>query len=333
MKKILVLGATGHLGCYTALHLSHKGYEVIAVGHRSFDNGFFLKKNIKYIGNFSLQDENTFNYLPTDIDVVVHLAGAMPAHAGINPKIYIESITVGMVNLCEWIKNKTNCKRVIFNTTPSDIIAHFGGNRPVKDDVERSFPKDGGDHAIYAIAKNAACDIMEHYNIMCGISYCIFRHLTIYCYYPDPYYFINGTKKIVPWRLILHKILSGEDVEIWGNPQSLKELLYMKDFVRAVELSIESKCCGYFNLSGLKPYTLEEQIQGLIDVFGSKTNPSKKIYLPNKPSSPQNLLDSQKAKKVLGWTPLYSWIDACKDMKIEMKEEPMALLWGKNIAI
>lgn len=50
MKKILVLGATGHLGANTAVHLKESGYDVIAVGHRISDNNFFESKNILYIG-------------------------------------------------------------------------------------------------------------------------------------------------------------------------------------------------------------------------------------------------------------------------------------------
>lgn len=40
MRTIVVFGATGKVGCYTALHLQEKGYKVIAVGKRKSDNGF-----------------------------------------------------------------------------------------------------------------------------------------------------------------------------------------------------------------------------------------------------------------------------------------------------
>lgn len=119
--KIIVLGATGHLGAYTALALKDSGHKVIAVGHRKSDNGFFITKQIDFIGGFDLSDANAFHSLPTDIDAVIHLAGTMPAHADASPMPYIQSIVVGMVNLCEWLKNTTTCRRVIFNTTPSDV--------------------------------------------------------------------------------------------------------------------------------------------------------------------------------------------------------------------
>lgn len=329
MKRIIVLGATGHLGAYTALHLKDIGYDVIAVGHRASDNGFFATKGIKYIGNFSLEAESDYNKLPNDINVVVHLAGTMPAHADATPMPYIQSIIVGMVNLCEWMKY-TECRRVIFNTTPSDVCAYFGTDIPIEDDAPRSFPKDGGDHAVYAIAKNAAVDILEHYKYSDGISSCVFRHLTVYGYQPNPYYSLNGIKKMLPWRYLIKQAVSGNPIEVWGNPTLKKELLYIKDFTTAVVKAIETGAEGIYNLSGDHPYTLENQIDGIIDVFSSNINKSKKIYCPEKPDTPQNLLNSNKARTILGWSPNYDWINALKDMKLEMSEEPLEKLWGKS---
>ena len=329
MKKIIVLGATGHLGAYTCLALKQKGFDVIAVGHRKSDNSFFKTKGMTYIGDFSLENPASFKKLDADIDAVVHLAGTMPAHADNNPMPYVQSIIVGMVNLCEWLKT-TSCRRVIFNTTPSDVCAFFGTDVPVSDDAPRSFPKDGADHGVYAIAKNAAVDILEHYKYSDGISSCIFRHLTVYGYKPNPYYYLNGIKKKLPWRLIMERAQSGESIEVWGDPTRLKELLYVKDFTYAIELALETGAEGIFNLSGYQPYTLEEQIDGIIEVFSTPGHKSPKVYCPEKQNTPQNLLDSNKARTVLGWTPKYTWLAACQDMKKEMIDEPLKGLWGTS---
>ncbi len=328
-RRILVLGATGQLGAYSALHLKDIGYEVVAVGHRQSDNGFFKTKDIEYIGGFSLENGGDYTKLSTDIDAVVHMAGTMPAHANANPMPYVQSIIVGMVNLCEWLKTKTKCKRVIFNTTPSDVCAYFGSDIPVPNDAPRSFPKDGGDHAVYAIAKNAAVDILESYKYSDGISSCVFRHLTVYGYHPNPFYSLNGVKKMLPWRQIMNNAIAGHPIEVWGDANRKKELLYIKDFTKAIELAIESHAEGIYNLSGFKPYSMEEQIDGIIQAFSPPERPSVKIYCPEKPNTPQNLLDSSKTAEILHWAPSYTWYEACFDMKREMKEEPLALLWGK----
>ena len=179
MKKALVFGATGQLGCYSALALKENGYSVIAVGRRKSDGGFFATKDIKYIGNVALEKKESFQCLPqTDIDVVVNMAGTMPAHADMNMMPYVQSIVVGTVNICEWMKS-VGCKRIIFNTTPSDVVDYWGTTDPIDDDAIRSFPKNGNDHAVYAICKRAATDILEHMKIAEGFEPCVFRHFMV----------------------------------------------------------------------------------------------------------------------------------------------------------
>ena len=325
--KILILGATGMLGGYSALSLKRAGHDVVACGRRESDNGFFATQRCHYVGGVVLEDSKSFDKLPRDIDAVVHMAGTMPARADSSPMPYVQSIVVGMVNLLEWMRNGT-CRRIVFNTTPSDVCAYFGEAVPVPDDALRSFPKDGGDHAVYAICKNAAVDILEHYKIAYGFKPIVFRHLTIYGWRPNAEYYVNGVKKILPWRQIMRKCIAGDTIEVWGDPTRKKELLYIDDFTEAVRLAVESDVCGLFNLPGDRPYSLDEQIQGLIDVFSPNAAPHTKVYLPEKPSTPQNLLEGHKAKEQLGWSAKIQWDEACHRMRAEMKKNVFHKLWG-----
>jgi len=274
----------------------------------------------------TIENPRCYEKLPVDIDAVINLAGAMPAHADLSPIPYIQSIVVGTVNLCEWLRTKTPCKRIIFNTTPSDVIKYLGKTTPVPDYAQRSFPKDGGDHAVYAIAKNTAVDLLEHYQIAYDFKPLIFRHDTVYSWSESPYYNVNGAKKKLPWRIIAEHAMDGKSVEIWGNKDIKKCLLYIKDFCGAVECALKTECVGIYNLCGVRFYTMEEQVQGIIDAFGSKINPPKKVYCPEKPSTPMHLYADEKAKIELGWNPYWSWDKACHDMKIVMNEHPFHLL-------
>lgn len=104
-----------------------------------------------------------------------------------------------------------------------------------------------------------------------------------------------------------------------------KELLYIKDFVKVIELALESSVEGIYNISGYKVYTLEDQIDGIIKTFNPEGSLSKKVYYHDKPDSPQNLLDSTKTYTDFNWHPEYTWEDACVDMKMEMDLQPFAL--------
>ena len=101
MKRVIVFGATGQLGCYSALALKENGFETVAVGRRESDGGFFATKGITYVGGVTLENAESFNKIPNDhYDVVVNMAGTMPAHADMNMMPYVQSIVVGTVNVC-----------------------------------------------------------------------------------------------------------------------------------------------------------------------------------------------------------------------------------------
>jgi len=325
MFKVVVFGATGQLGAYTAEALKSCGFDVIAVGRRTSDNGFFKSIGVEYIGGISLENTTDFKKLPTiNVDGVVNMAGAMPAHADASPMQYVQSIIVGNVNICEWMK-KNKIQRIVFNTTPADIAHHFEKGYPVSENADRSFPNNGGDHASYAIAKNTVVDLLDVFRREYGLRPCVFRHLTVYGWHPNAYYHLNGIKKILPFRSIIRQCIAGKNIEVWGDPAVKKELLYIKDFTKAIVLAIQSDVCGLFNLPGVRPYTLEEQIDGIIRAF-SET--SQKIYCPDKPSTPFNLLQIGGARDLLHWTPTWDWDSACMDMKNDMILNPFKLLWG-----
>ena len=328
MKKAIVFGATGQLGCYSALALKKDGFDVVAVGRRKSDGGFFSTKAIQYIGGVTLENKESFKLIPDrKYDVVVNMAGTMPAHADMQMMPYVESIVVGIVNLCEWMR-KNESKRIIFNTTPSDVVDYWGTTDPIDDDAIRSFPKNGNDHAVYAICKRAATDILEHMKYTDDFEPCIFRHFMVYGWHPEAHYYLNGEKKILPWRYMIRRCINNENLEVYGDASRKKELLYIKDFAAAVVTAANNHICGIFNLPGYKPYSLDEMVDGIIKAFGNKN--TLKIYRPDMPDTPQILLSGEKSKNILGWTPKWTWEAACLDMKKECVDNPIELMWGPN---
>ena len=79
MKKVIVFGATGNLGAYITIYLKSVGYDVIAVGHRKDDNGFFASRGMKYY-SVDITKPEEFEQLPTEnIYCVAHFAGELPS--------------------------------------------------------------------------------------------------------------------------------------------------------------------------------------------------------------------------------------------------------------
>lgn len=328
MKKAIVFGATGQLGCYSALALKENGFDTVAVGRRNSDGGVFASKDIRYIGGVTLENKEAFSKIPSEhFDVVVNMAGTMPAHADMNMMPYVQSIVVGTVNVCEWMK-QVGCKRIIFNTTPSDVVDYWGTTEPIDDDAVRSFPKNGNDHAVYAICKRAATDILEHLQYAEGFKPCVFRHFMVYGWHPEANYYLNGEQRMLPWRYMIRRCINGENIEVYGDSSRKKELLYIKDFADAIVRAANTNICGIFNLPGFKPYSLDEMVDGIINAFGTVN--TKKIHRPDMPDTPQILLSGKKSKEVLEWEPKWTWEKACLDMRDENINNPIQLMWGEN---
>lgn len=327
MKRIIVFGATGGIGAYTIMHLlDTEKYELVAVGHRKSDNSFFESYGISYY-SVDVADYKTFDCLPKeDVFAIVNMAGVLPA-IKYDPRLYISSFTMGQLNILEYMR-EVGCKKIIFAQTPADLWYLQNTTEPMPADAQRSFPP-STDHSIYTIAKNAAIDITQYYRNTFGFQWFALRFFNVYMYNPNPFYHVDGIKRWVSFRLIIEKAKRGEDIEVWGDPTRSKEMVYVKDVARLVEQCIDNnEACGIYNVGCRQQVTLEEQIDGIIEVFtnGKKSN---KVYRPDKPDALFNHLDITKTIKDLGYEPKFSYLDWLRDFKEEEKLERFAKMWGK----
>ena len=327
MKQILVFGATGLLGAYISLHFHKIGYNVIAVGRRKSDNGFFADYNIPYY-SVDITQKSNFEKLPTEgIDIVAHFAGDLPASMkGYDGSKYIDSIVKGTYNVMEFVRDN-NIGKVIFPQSLFDISYLFGSKTPIPADSQRIAPLDG-DHAMYVICKNAAVDIIEHFHKMYGIKRFILRLSRVYAYHPNPYTFTDGEKVIISDRYLIKRAENGLPIEIWGDPNRVLETCSMPDFLQIVEKCAQSNSNGGIYNIGSGGSTLEERIKGIVDVFSPEGNKSKITYATDKRPAMQFLLDIGKTKSELGYNPTQKWIDFCRWFQVEQNAQRFAKLWG-----
>lgn len=329
-KKVVIFGATGKVGCYTALYLKEMGYDVVAVGKRKSDNGFFADYGIEFF-SVDIMDRASFIVLPQeDVYAVIHMAATLPATmAGYDPRIYVEENICGTMNVLDYAVS-AGVRRFVFPKSWSDILYLTGSLKPIDADAIVRFPLNN-DHTIYAITKNAACDIIQHYSVKYDFKYYVLRFPNIFCYHPNPTYYVDGVKRWTGQRAIIEQAKRGDDIELWGNPEASRDVFYVKDCVQIVEkcLSANGKS-GTYNVGTGWVVSRKEQIQGLIDVFGNKKHPSKIVIRADKPDSPTYLLDISKTISELGYKPKYDYLSYLKDFKKEMEINRFEKLWGKE---
>lgn len=328
MKRVVVFGATGNLGANISIYLHRQGYDVIPVGHRKNDNGFFAENGMTYY-SVDIEKEDDFAQLPQDnIYAVLHFAGMLPAvMQGFSATPYIQSIIQGTLNVLEYTR-KVGAERILFPQTLFDIHHLFGSKEPIPADAPRQVPE--GDHWMYVIAKNAACDMIEHYYREYGIKRFIIRLSRIYLYHPNPYTYTDGKKVLVSDRALIYKAIKGEPIEIWGDPHRVLETISVYDFLQIIEKALVANVDGGIYNVGSGGTTLDQRIHDIVDVFSPKDKKSTITYCPEKQNCTQFVLDIQKTKSELGYTPRYTWRDYLVKFKEEMETQPFAKLWGRE---
>lgn len=315
MKNILIIGATGSTGTGLIEYLNHNKYKIYATGQGKRESDFFGKKNVEYV-SLNISDKNDFAKLPQkNIDCVVLLAGAMPARMeGYNPQKYIDVNITGTLNVAEYCRQH-NIKKIIFAQSHSDVYGHWDTGELITHDAIRSLNLKG-DHAMYIISKCTAVDILEHYYQEYGIKNIILRLPTIYCNWPESTFFVNGVKTDMAYMYFINQAIQGKPLEIWGDPNVAKDIVYVKDFAQIVEGAINSsKARGFYNVGTGIPTTLEEQIRGVVDVFSPKNKKSVIKYRPEKRSQISYLYDISRTKKDLKFVVRYPYKKMLQDMK------------------
>jgi UDP-glucose 4-epimerase len=329
MKKIIIFGATGNIGAYFTDYCSQMldsgEYEIIATGRKKTD--FYNKKEIKYI-HVDLCKPETFDHLPTDdVYAVVNLTGLLPAYLkAYDPFAYVETNINGALRILEYAR-KSHADRVLYTQTWADQAGYWGKEEVLSPDMPRKLLYTG-DHAFYSITKSMIVDTMEHYKQEYGLKNFVFRLPNVYLYHPQKTYYVDGVSKPIGYRYMIDKASKGETIEMWGNPDAFKDILYIKDLCRMMFLALFANVDGgmYNAGTGIKT-TLREQIEGMVEVFSPEGKKSQIIEKPEGAGFTSFVMDIENARRDLGYEPEYTYIKYLQDYKCEQEQKRFDELW------
>lgn len=319
MKKIVVFGASGDTGRYFVEYFKEKNtqseYEIIATGTR--DTDFFEKMGVPYY-KVNIVNAEDFKVLPKDVYAVVDLAGLMPARMeGYDPQRYIDVNITGTLNILNYCR-ENHADRILFSQSFGDIKDYAEKNPVLHPDMSRNFSFTT-DHTIYVMTKNFAVDMIENFHQMYGLKRFIFRLPTIYLWSPIDTFFVDGVKRKMGYRILIDKAMAGEPIEIWGDKSRKKDMVYVKDFCQMLYKALfVDRETGYYNVGTGIGVSLEDQIKGMVEVFGTEGKKSVISERPEKSNAPQYIMDITAAVNELGYRPEYDYISMLKDFKKEM---------------
>lgn len=322
MKKIIVFGASGDTGRYFVKyfleHYHGNEYQLVATGTRETD--YFEQFHIPYY-QVDITKQEDFLKLPQDVYGVVDLAGMMPARMkGYDPYKYIDVNITGNLNVLEYCR-RTKADRILFAQSFGDIKDYGEEKKTLTVDLPRKFSFTT-DHTIYVMSKNFAVDMIENYHQMYGIKRFIFRLPTIYLYSPVDTFYVDGEQRKIGYRLLIDKAIAGEPIEVWGDPDREKDMVYVKDFCQMLYRALfVERDKGYYNVGTGVGTSLLDQIKGMVKIFGEPGKESELIMRPDKPNAPQYVMDITPAVEELGYRPKYDYLEMLGDFKREMEKD------------
>lgn len=303
---IVIIGASGFIGTYLADELIHTDYNILVTGRNLKAAEYYSANNIRFI-NIDISNKEDFYRLPQkDVEVVILLGALLPANCKENnPRDYIDININGTLNCLEYCR-KIGVRKLISTTTYADVRGFWCKDTPLKSDCLRKYTL-SDDHAAYVISKNAATDLILMYNEQFSMQNCIFRFPMVYGYGPHSELFVNGKWYKSGFQTFIDKAINGEDIEIFGDPEVCRDIVYIKDVVQAFVKAINSpNSRGLYNISSGIGLTLNKQVEITIDTFSRKKR-SNIIYKPKiKNNSESFLFDISKASKDFGYMPKFT---------------------------
>ena len=299
MDRVFITGATGFVGSELTKRLS-KEYEVFALV-RTTSNKHSLDPLKDVLNSIEVRYGNLTDYsfirkVVKEISphYILHVGAATAVrHSYENPIEYQEVNHISTVNLVHAALDVPDFKKFIFAST-MEVYGWQDGKKPFNEEVKKN------PESPYAVSKLAA----EEYLRMAGKAYGIPYIVSRAC---NTFGRRNNTGFVVEY--VINAMLKGETVYL-GTPQAVRDMMYIDDHVNAyitsLKSSVKNETFNFGTGSMTKMKDLVNEIKEIVGFKGDIVHSFPPDY-PSRPVvSPFLSLDSEKAKKLLGWEPKVS---------------------------
>ncbi|ESP90038.1 NAD-dependent epimerase/dehydratase family protein [Candidatus Halobonum tyrrellensis] len=296
-ERILVTGGAGFIGSNLANTLAADN-DVVAL-----DNGYLgtpenLVDEVEFVDADVLDDE-----LPTDVDVVFHLA-ALSSRQMLeeNPRLGARVNVEGFVNVVEQAR-ADGCETVVYASTSS---AYGSRTEPSSEGMDLTAAT-GYDASMLGRERYA-----EYYNeFYDDLSVAGTRFFSVYQGYGGTEAHKGEYANTI--SQFADKIADGESPVLWGDGSQTRDFTHVSDIVRGLETIADHELAGVYNLGTGEPYSFNEMVDLINDVLGTDVDPEYEP-IPLENYVHDTCADISKVREATGWEPEVSFEEGVKQV-------------------
>ena len=300
-KRCVVLGGCGFLGSVVTRYLVADGWTVRVFDKEGVDTWRLqsVEPHIELMtGDFmNIADlSRAINNMPT----VLHFIGTTILQSSMNDiQSDIETNVISTVRLLELMR-ECRGQRLVFASSGGTVYGIASHQSIMETDSTEPI-------ASYGVSKLAIEKYIRLFGYNYGLPHVILR-------LANPY----GESQSVDRPqgavgIFLHKALKGEEICIWGDGTVVRDFIYEADVASAtIAVLTAEHLSGIYNVGSGVGTTLNELLDAIREVSGS---PCKINYdTSRKFDVPCNILDIEKIKTDLGWSPSVTLTDGIRKM-------------------
>jgi dTDP-glucose 4,6-dehydratase len=308
-KNILITGGAGFIGSHLVIQLvkNYSNYRIINLDSLTYASNL---KNLIEIENESnyifeqidIRDKRSINeiLIKYEIDNIIHLAAESHVDNSIeNPLEFAETNVIGTLNLLESARNYWNndfLNKCFYHVSTDEVFGSLG----MEGSFLESTPYDP--RSPYSASKASSDHFVRSYYYTYKMPVIISNCSNNY----GPHQF---TEKLIP--LMIKKIINNQSLPIYGNGKNIRDWLYVKDHIEAIDLIFHNGKKGEtYNIGGNNELNNIDIISKLIleldKALSRSEGYSKKLIsfvTDRKGHDFRYSIDSSKLKNELGWIP------------------------------
>ena len=308
MKNILITGGAGFIGSHLVKHftLKYPNYKIINFDILSYASDLSRLNTIENNKNYNfikgdINDTNLLNevFQKFKINSVINLAAESHVDNSIkNPNKFAETNIMGTLNLLN-ISNKfwQNSNNNLFYHISTDEVYGELGEKGLFSESSAYNPK-----SPYSASKASSDHLTRAFyhtfKLPIVISNCSNN------YGPDQHF-----EKLIP--LTIKKIINNEKIPIYGDGKNIRDWIFVKDHVDAIDKIFHSNMLGEtFNIGGKNEINNLDLVTKIIQITDAKLgrNPNSSVNLisfveDRKGHDFRYAIDNTKINNQLGWYP------------------------------